>query len=58
MISRVVFHYVAFMFIIIRIKRVHFVNKIEDELYQATILDKDDDDKKVGANNKKKNKII
>ena len=52
------FHYVAFMFIIIRIKRVHFVNKIEDELYQATILDKDDDDKKVGANNKKKNKII
>ena len=39
LISRVVFHYVAFMFILIRIKRVHNVNKIEDELYDATILE-------------------
>jgi hypothetical protein len=39
LISRVVFHYVAYMFILIRIKRVHNVNKIEDELYDATILE-------------------
>jgi hypothetical protein len=39
LISRVVFHYVGFMFILIRIKRVHNVNKIEDELYDATILE-------------------
>ena len=60
LISRVVFHYVGFMFILIRIKRVHNVNKIEDELYDATILEVQDDDgnQKGGTNNKKKNKII
>ena len=62
LISRVVFHYVAFMFILIRIKRVHNVNKIEDELYDATILEVQEDDgtnqRGNGTNNKKKNKII
>ena len=50
------------MFILIRIKRVHNVNKIEDELYDATILEVQEDDgtnqRGNGTNNKKKNKII
>ena len=30
------FHYVAFIFIILRINRVHNVNKLEEELFKIT----------------------
>lgn len=35
-ITRIVFHYVAFIFIILRINRVHNVNKLEEELFKIT----------------------
>jgi len=35
-ITRIVFHYVAYIFIILRINRVHNVNKLEEELFKIT----------------------
>lgn len=38
--ARVVFYYVAFIFILIRIQRVHMVNKLNEEICNGPMSDK------------------
>lgn len=50
--TRIVFYYVAYIFIVLRIQRVHNYNKIQDQLYEATSKPANDDGGK-GQNPKK-----
>ena len=55
------FHYVAFIFIILRIIRVHNVNKLEEELFKITTtgsIEGDNDRKKRSAMTHKKTRKI
>lgn len=56
--ARVVFYYVAFIFILIRIQRVHSVNKLNEELAKGTDLNKKDGELDQKQSKKQANKEL